>query len=68
MKLKSKIRPLLLAISFTMIGMGTGQILLYRETTDSIISHCRELNRQNISFYNLITSKAIIPGLSLIHI
>ena len=45
-----------------MMAMTTGQILLFRETTDSLISHCREINRQNISFYNLLANTALIPS------
>ena len=45
-----------------MTAMSTGQVLLFRETTDSLISHCREINRQNISFYNLLANTALIPS------
>tara|TARA_B000000557_G_scaffold92783_1_gene75002 strand:- start:266 stop:733 length:468 start_codon:yes stop_codon:yes gene_type:complete len=62
MKFKTKVKPLIIAISFSMIAMTTGQILLFRETTDSLISHCREINRQNISFYNLLANTALIPS------
>jgi len=62
MKFKTKVKPLLLAVSFSMTAMSTGQILLFRETTDSLISHCREINRQNISFYNLLAGTALIPS------
>ena len=62
MKFKTKVKPLLLAVSFSMTAMSTGQILLFRETTDSLISHCREINRQNISFYNLLANTALIPS------
>jgi len=62
MKFKTKVKPLFLAISFSMTAMSTGQILLFRETTDSLISHCREINRQNISFYNLLANTALIPS------
>ncbi|KGF89824.1 MULTISPECIES: hypothetical protein [Prochlorococcus] len=62
MKFKTKVKPLFLAISFSMMAMSTGQILLFRETTDSLISHCREINRQNISFYNLLANTALIPS------
>ena len=62
MKFKTKVKPLIVAISFSMTAMSAGQILLFRETTDSLISHCREINRQNISFYNLIASTSLIPS------
>tara|TARA_Y100000766_G_C18845341_1_gene575367 strand:+ start:892 stop:1359 length:468 start_codon:yes stop_codon:yes gene_type:complete len=62
MKFKTKVKPLIIAISFSMTAMSAGQILLFRETTDSLISHCREINRQNISFYNLLASTALIPS------
>ena len=62
MNFKTKVKPLIIAISFSMTAMSAGQILLFRETTDSLISHCREINRQNISFYNLLASTALIPS------
>ena len=62
MNFKTKVKPLIIAISFSMTAMSAGQILLLRETTDSLISHCREINRQNISFYNLLASTALIPS------
>ena len=62
MKFKTKVKPLIIAISFSMTAMSAGQILLFRETTDSLISHCREINRQNISFYNLLASTVLIPS------
>ena len=62
MKFKTKVKPLIVAISFSMTAMSTGQVLLFRETTDSLISHCREINRQNISFYNLLANTALIPS------
>ena len=62
MKFKTKVKPLIIAISFSMTAMSAGQILLFRETTDSLISHCREINRQNISFYNLLANNALIPS------
>ena len=62
MKFKTKVKPLIIAISFSMTAMSAAQILLFRETTDSLISHCREINRQNISFYNLLASTALIPS------
>ncbi len=62
MKFKTKVKPLIVAIAFSMTAMSAGQILLLRETTDSLISHCREINRQNISFYNLLAGTALIPS------
>ena len=62
MNFKTKVKPLIIAISFSMTAMSAGQILLFRETTDSLIRHCREINRQNISFYNLLASTALIPS------
>ena len=62
MNFKTKVKPLIVAISFSMTAMSAGQILLFRETTDSLISHCREINRQNISFYNLLASNVLIPS------
>ena len=59
-KLKSKYLALAIFLAFG--GMGIGQYLLYRESTDSIVFHCRELNKQHVSFHNLISSLAVIPS------
>ena len=60
MNLKLKFLGLAIVLAFG--GMGIGQYLLYRESTDSIIFHCREINKQHVSFYNLISSLTIIPS------
>tara|TARA_B100001250_G_scaffold299209_1_gene260818 strand:+ start:1618 stop:2085 length:468 start_codon:yes stop_codon:yes gene_type:complete len=62
MKFKLKSDPLLIAVFLILAGMGTGQVLLYRESNSSLISHCRELNRQNITLYNLLAGTALLPS------
>ena len=60
--MNTKLKFLGLAIFLAFGGMSIGQYLLYRESTDSIIFHCREINKQHVSFHNLISSLAIIPA------
>ena len=60
--MNQKLKFLGLAIFLAFGAMGIGQYLLYRESTDSIIFHCREINKQHISFHNLISSLAVIPS------
>ena len=61
-EMNQKLKFLGLAIFLAFGAMGIGQYLLYRESTDSIIFHCREINKQHISFHNLISSLAVIPS------
>ena len=51
-----------MAISLVMVGLVMGQVLLYRESTSALISHCRELNKQNIAFFNLLGGTALLPS------
>ena len=60
--MNTKLKFLALAIFLAFGGMGIGQYLLYRESTDSIIFHCREINKQHVSFHNLVSSLAVIPS------
>lgn len=56
--IQPKITPLAISLAFTFVAMVMGQSLLYREGAASLVDHCRELNRQNISFYGaLVLSK-----------
>ena len=61
--MNTKLKFLTLAIFLAFGGMGIGQYLLYRESTDSIIFHCREINKQHVSFHNLVSSLAVIPSI-----
>ena len=60
--MNTKLKFLALAIFLAFGGMGIGQYLLYRESTDSIIFHCREINKQHVSFHNLVSSLVVIPS------
>ena len=62
MKFSKKLKLLTLTITLAFSGMTAGQYLLFRETTDSIIFHCREMNRQQVTFHNLISSLSYIPS------
>ena len=48
-KPQDKTKPLLASILLAFICLLIGQFLLYRESEWSLISNCREINRQNIS-------------------
>tara|TARA_B100001029_G_C14852949_1_gene334754 strand:+ start:35 stop:499 length:465 start_codon:yes stop_codon:yes gene_type:complete len=60
--MRFKFNSLIIAILLILSGLAMGQVLLYRELTSDLISHCRELNKQNISFYNLLAGTAILPS------
>ena len=51
-KIAKKLNPLAISILFAFMYMILGQNLLIRESERSMITHCRELNKQNIGFYN----------------
>ncbi len=51
-KIAKKLNPLTISILFAFMYMILGQNLLIRESERSMITHCRELNKQNIGFYN----------------
>ncbi|WP_288262713.1 hypothetical protein [uncultured Prochlorococcus sp.] len=60
--MKLKFDSLIIAVSLILAGLIIGQVLLYRETTSALISHCRELNKQNISFFNLLGGSSLLPS------
>lgn len=66
--LQPKTKPLLASIFLAFTCLLIGQLLLYRESERSLIGHCREINRQNISlmgsldvYPNLENKSSIIP-------
>ena len=60
--MKLKFDSLIIAVSLSLAGLLMGQVLLYRESTSALISHCRELNKQNISFFNLLGGSSLLPS------
>lgn len=59
-KIQAITKPLLASVFLAFICLLIGQLLLYRESERSLIGHCREINRQNIS---LMTSLDTYPGI-----
>ena len=57
--MNKKILFLLFSIGLASFSMMSGQILLFREEKDSLISHCRSLNRQNTNFFNKASSGSV---------
>ena len=60
--MNKKNKSLIFSISLIFFCTGVIQILLFRGTTDSLVSHCREINRQNISLYNLLSGIPLFPS------
>jgi len=66
-----KVKPLFLSFLFGLIGIGIGQKMLSNETESILISHCRNLNNQNIftfnklSSVNILDNKQILEGLEI---
>lgn len=65
-KLQGKTKPLLVSIFLAFICLLIGQLLLYREAERSLISNCREINRQNISLTGSLDSSPSIENKSTI--
>ena len=53
-KIQSKVKPLSISIILSFMVMLTAQILLLSENKRIELSHCRETNKQDIQFLNLI--------------
>lgn len=53
-KIQSKVKPLSISILLSFMVMLTAQILLFSENKRLELSHCRETNKQDIQFLNLI--------------
>jgi hypothetical protein len=53
-KIQSKVKPLSISILLSFMVMLTAQILLFSENKRIELSHCRETNKQDIQFLNLI--------------
>lgn len=67
-KMQPKTKPLLASVLLAFVCMVTGQILLFRESERTLISNCRDQNKQNISFMTSLDSykanQNILPILS----
>lgn len=55
-KIQPKTKPLMASVFLAFFYMITAQMLLIRETERSLLSNCRELNKQNIGFMANIDS------------
>jgi len=55
-KVLPKTKPLLASVLLAFACMVTGQILLFRESARTLISNCRDHNKQNISFMTSLDS------------
>ena len=53
-KIQPKVKPLSISILLSFMVMLTAQILLFSENKRIELSHCRETNKQDIQFLNLI--------------
>jgi len=53
-KVFPKVKPLALTYFLAFVAMVTTQRLLYRQVDINMITHCRELNKQNIGFINTL--------------
>ena len=55
-KVLPKTKPLIASVLLAFACMVTGQILLFRESARTLISNCRDHNKQNISFMTSLDS------------
>jgi len=63
-KIQPKVKPLSISIVLSFMVMLTAQILLFSENKRIELSHCRETNKQDIQFLNLIQTYDKKPQLA----
>ena len=56
-KMQPKTGPLIVSIFFALITMGLSQVVLAKSQEKTLLSHCREINKQNVIFLMRLDAK-----------